>query len=52
MRAFLASIKNEMRFVVNFHSNGGAFIWPFNGRAGNDIEKRAPFVLPVIKQIV
>ena len=37
MRGFIASIKSEVRFVVNFHSNGGAFIWPFNGRYPNDV---------------
>jgi hypothetical protein len=52
MRGFIASIKDEVRFVVNFHSNGGAFIWPFNGRYPNDVTKRAPFVMSVINEIV
>lgn len=27
-------------------------MWPFNGRQTNDIEKRAPGVLPIFKDIV
>jgi hypothetical protein len=52
MRDFLESKKEELRFVVNFHSNGNSFIWPFNGRAPNDIDMRAPGVLPIIQEIV
>jgi hypothetical protein len=29
---FLAAHKKELDFVVNTHSNGNAFIYPFNGR--------------------
>lgn len=48
MRDFLASKKEELRFVVNFHSNGNSFMWPFNGRQNNDIESRAPGVLSIV----
>jgi hypothetical protein len=52
MKDFLKSVEGELRFVINFHSNGPAFIWAFNGRYPNDIEDRAPMVLPVLEQIV
>jgi hypothetical protein len=29
---FLSRHKNELAFIINFHSNGNAFIYPFNGR--------------------
>jgi hypothetical protein len=51
MRDFLASKKSELSFVVNFHSNGNSFMWPFNGRNPNDLETRAPGVLSVVKDI-
>ena len=52
MRDFLASKKEELRFVINFHSNGNSFMWPFNGRAPNDIDSRAPGVLSIVQEIV
>ena len=52
MKAFLETKKDDLRFVINFHSNGNSFIWPFNGRENNDIEKRAPGVLAIMKDIV
>lgn len=29
---FLTQKKDELAFVINIHSNGNAFIYPFNGR--------------------
>lgn len=51
MKSFLESVKDELRFVVNIHSNGPGFMWAFNARYPNDIERRAPAVLPVLTQI-
>ena len=51
IRSFMDSHQDEVRFVINFHSNGNSFMWPFNGRSPNDIEKRAPGVLPIMTQI-
>ena len=48
MKSFLEAHKNELKFVINFHSNGNSFMWPFNGRNPNDIEKRAPGVLSIV----
>ena len=42
---FLSDHKKEIRFVINMHSNGNAFIYPFNGRQTNDIEARRPGIL-------
>lgn len=47
----MESHKDEVKFVINFHSNGNSFMWPFNGRHPNDIEKRAPGVLAIVKEI-
>lgn len=33
------------------HSNGNAFIYPFNGVAENDADQRRPGVLPIFKKI-
>jgi hypothetical protein len=44
---FLTSKKNELAFVINVHSNGNAFIYPFNGRKTNDIEQRRPGILGI-----
>ena len=52
MKHLLEEKKGELAFVVNFHSNGNSFMWPFNGRNPNDIEKRAPGVLPIVKDVV
>jgi hypothetical protein len=48
MKQFLEEKAGEIQFVVNFHSNGNSFMWPFNGRNPNDIEKRAPGVLSIV----
>jgi hypothetical protein len=52
LRDFLAEHEGEIKFVINFHSNGNSFMWPFNAKNPNDIEKRAPGVLPILQQIV
>jgi hypothetical protein len=49
---FLTQNKNELDFVINVHSNGNSFIYPFNGRGVNDIDKRRPGILPIFKDIV
>jgi hypothetical protein len=33
------------------HSNGNAFIYPFNGVGDNDIEKRRPGIQSIFKKI-
>ena len=48
---FLAAHKKELDFVINTHSNGNAFIYPFNGRQTNDIDERRPGILPIFTQI-
>lgn len=52
IKEFMDAHKDEVKFVINFHSNGNSFMWPFNGRKPNDIEKRAPGVLAIMKDIV
>ena len=49
---FLTQHKNELDFVINTHSNGNAFIYPFNGREKNDIDKRRPGIMPIFQDIV
>ncbi len=38
IRDFVESRKNEIKFIINCHTSGNEFIWPFNGRDHNDIE--------------
>lgn len=51
MKSFMDKNSDKIKFVINFHSNGNSFMWPFNGREMNDIERRAPGVLSVMKDI-
>ena len=50
-RDFVLGKQENLSFVVNMHSNGNAFIYPFNGRNENDIEKRRPGIFGVYTQI-
>ena len=50
-KEFLTAHKKELDFVINTHSNGNSFIYPFNGRQTNDIETRRPGILPIFTQI-
>ena len=40
-----------MSFVINMHSYGNSFIYPFNGRDKNDIEERRPGILKIFTDI-
>jgi hypothetical protein len=46
-RDFLTKHQDEVKFVINMHSNGNAFIWPFNGVQKNDIETRRPGIMNI-----
>ena len=48
---FLTDHQKELVFVLNVHSNGNAFIYPFNGRQTNDIEERRPGIMQIFSQI-
>lgn len=48
---FLTTNKDQLAFVINIHSNGNAFIYPFNGRQKNDIEQRRPGIMAIFTQI-
>ena len=50
-KSFLTERKDDLAFVLNVHSNGNAFIYPFNGRDKNDIEQRRPGILKIFTQI-
>ena len=45
MKKFIEDNKQQLKFVINFHSNGNSWIYPYNGRPENDIEKRNPGML-------
>jgi hypothetical protein len=47
MRDFIDANKNQLKFVVNLHSNGNSWIYPYNGRVENDIETRNPGMLQI-----
>lgn len=48
---FVASHKNELKFIINCHTSGNDFIWPFNGREPNDINSRMPGYLTIFNDI-
>ena len=37
--------------MVNLHSNGNSWIYPYNGRPENDIETRNPGMLQIFQEI-
>lgn len=47
VRSFIDQHKKQIKFIYNFHSNGNMWIYPYNGRVENDIEKRNPGILPI-----
>ena len=51
MRDFISANRNELKFIINCHTSGNDFIWPFNGREPNDIESRAPGYLAIFQDI-
>lgn len=51
MRDFIDLNKNQLKFVVNIHSNGNSWIFPYNGRVENDIETRNPGMLQIFQEI-
>jgi hypothetical protein len=52
MRDFIASKKHELKFIINCHTSGNEFIWPYNAKAPNDIETRNPGYLFIFKEIM
>ena len=51
LRDFIDKNKSELKFVVNLHSNGNSWIYPYNGRPTNDIETRNPGMLKIFQEI-
>jgi carboxypeptidase T len=51
MRDYIGANRNELKFVINCHTSGNDFIWPFNGREPNDIDDRAPGYLAIFQDI-
>jgi len=51
MRDFIGANKREIKFVINCHTSGNEFIWPYNGREHNDIEVRNPGYLEIFQNI-
>jgi len=47
LRDFISLHRNDIKFVINCHTSGNEFIWPFNGREPNDIDERAPGYLAI-----
>ena len=47
IRDFVGARKHELKFVINCHTSGNEFIWPYNGREHNDIDNRNPGYLAI-----
>ena len=52
IRDFVQKEKMELKFVINCHTSGNQFIWPYNAKDPNDIETRSPGYLAIFKDIV
>ena len=50
-KAFLTKHKDELAFIINMHSYGNAFIWPFNGVRKNDIQERRPGMESIFSEL-
>jgi len=37
IRDFVSAHRTDIKFVINCHTSGNEFIWPYNGREPNDI---------------
>jgi len=48
---FVSDNKAELKFIINCHTSGNDFVWPFNGRDPNDIQSRAPNYLTIFNDI-
>jgi len=51
IRDFLISHKDEVKFVYNFHAYGNMYLWPYNGKSPNNLDKKNPDVLKVFTEI-
>lgn len=51
LRDFIDAKQQDLRFVINLHSNGNSYIYPYNGRVENDIVTRNPGKLEIFQEI-
>lgn len=51
LRDYVAANKKQIKFIINCHTSGNDFIWPYNGREPNDLDTRNPGMLAVFKDI-
>jgi hypothetical protein len=48
---FVSNNKDELKFIVNCHTSGNDFVWPFNAKEPNDIKHRAPGYLTIFNDL-
>jgi hypothetical protein len=51
LNGFVDRNKNDLKFIINCHTSGNDFVWPFNGRDPNDIDSRTPGYLAIFNDI-
>jgi hypothetical protein len=51
MRDFISQNRGEIKFVINCHTSGNEFIWPYNAKEPNDINQRNPGYLAIFEDI-
>ena len=51
LRDFVGQHRSEIKFIINCHTSGNEFIWPYNGREYNDLEKRNPGYTAIFQDI-
>ena len=42
LRQFVKDYKGQLKFIINVHTSGQDFIWPFNGRDSSYLQVKAP----------
>ena len=52
LRDFVSTHRNDIKFVINCHTSGNEFIWPYNGVEHNDIDTRNPGYIAIFQDIV
>ena len=47
LRDFISANRGEIKFVINCHTSGNEFIWPYNAKEPNNINEQNPGYLAI-----
>ena len=51
LRDFISANRGEIKFVINCHTSGNEFIWPYNAKEPNNINEQNPGYLAIFQDI-